>query len=672
VSQADAVPAGAAAGARSRPLLRVLGLARPLRGRLLLSVAAGAAATGCGVALLAVSGFLLARAAEHPGIVAISVAVVAVRGLSVGRGVFRYVERLASHDVAFRVLADVRVAIYRRLERLAPAGLAAFRSGDLLARLTGDVDATQDLFIRGLGPPLAAALAGGGAVTACLLILAPAGGMLALGLVTAGIAVPFVAVAASGHAERATAGARGELGTTLTDLLSGAAELQAFGAQDTALAAVRAADRKLTALARRSAVAAGLGSGLTTAVAGVTLWGVLVLGVTAVAEGTLARVPLAVVTLTALAAFEAVTELPAAALQLASARASATRIVAVLDAPEPVADPPHPVPRTPAPNRPKRLILPAQLTHITRPARIRGADAANRIDVPSMLLEPHRCSIDAIAGGPSLGAGGVMRGRERLDGCPGERAARGGGVDVRMRAVQVRYRPGAPLALDGLDLDLPAGRRVALVGRSGAGKSTVAAVLLRFCDPVGGTVTLGGAALGSYAADDVRTVIGGCLQDPHIFNATIRDNLGLARPGAGEDELAAAADRARLLSWIRSLPQGWDTRVGAHGADMSGGERQRLALARALLADPAVLILDEPTAHLDPETRSALTADLLTVTAGRATLLISHEPDGLDQVDEIIVLDRGRVAQRGTHRELAAADGPYRRLYRSRTARVGR
>jgi len=608
VSQPDVVPAVAAAGGPSRPLLRVLALARPLRGRLLLSVLAGAASAGCGVALLAVSGYLLARAAEHPSIVAISVAVVAVRGLCVGRGVFRYVERLASHDVSFRVLADVRVAIYRRLEPLAPAGLAAFRSGDLLARLTGDVDAAQDLFIRGLGPPLAAALAGAGAVAACLLILAPAGGMLALGLLAASIAVPFVAVAASGQAERATAGARGELGTTLTDLLSGAAELRAFGGQDTALAAVGAANRKLTALARRSAVAAGLGSGLTTAVAGVTLWGVLVLGVTAVAEGTLTRVPLAVVTLTALAAFEAVTVLPAAALQLGAARASATRIAAVLDAPEPLADPPDPEP---------------------------GAH---------------------VAAGPS----------------PGDRAARSGGVDVRMRGVQVRYRPGGPLALDGLDLDLAPGRRVALVGRSGAGKSTVAAVLLRFCDPVGGTVTLGGAALASYAADDVRAVIGGCLQDPHIFNATIRDNLALARPGAGDDELAAAADRARLLPWIRCLPQGWDTRVGAHGAAMSGGERQRLALARALLADPAVLILDEPTAHLDPETRSALTADLLTVTAGRATLLITHEPDGLDQVDEIIVLDRGRVAQRGTHRELAAADGPYRRLYRSRTARAGR
>jgi ATP-binding cassette, subfamily C, bacterial CydC len=567
-----------------RPLLRLLWLARPMRGQLLVSVLAGAAATGCGVALLAVSGFLLARASEHPAILAISVAVVAVRGLAVGRGVFRYVERLASHDVAFRVLADIRVAIYRRLERLAPAGLAAFRSGDLLARLISDVDATQDLFIRGVGPPLAAALVGAGAVTACLIILAPAGGVLALGLLTAGVAVPALAVAASRRAARVTAPARGELGATLADLLSGAAELNAFGAQDAGLAAVADADRRLTSLARRSAAAAGLGRGLMAAVSGLTVWGVLVLAVAAVAGGTLTRVPLAVVTLTALAAFEAVTDLPAAALQLGDSRGAAERIGAVLDAPDPVVDPVTPRP------------LPAG------PAR------------------------------------------------------------VCLRGVQVRYEPDGPLALDGFDLDLGPGRRVALVGPNGAGKSTVASVLLRFCDPVGGSVTLGGADLASYAADDVRTAIGGCPQDPHIFDATVRENLRLARPGASDDELAAAAASARLLPWIESLPRGWDTRVGARGAAMSGGERQRLALARALLADPDLLILDEPTAHLDPEAASALTADLLAVTAGRATLLITHDFDGLDQVDEIIVLDQGKVAQRGTHRELMHAGGRYRQL----------
>ena len=568
-----------------RPLLRLIRLARPLRGRLIFSVLAGAAATGCGVALLAISGFLLARASEHPNILAISVAVVAVRAFSIGRGVSRYLERLTSHDVAFRVLADIRVAIYRRLERLAPAGLAAFRSGDLLAALISDVDATQDLFIRGIGPPLAAALVGAGAVAVCLLILVPAGGVLALGLLAAGAAAPPLAVAASRRAARATAAARGELGATVTDLLSGAADLQAFGAQDAAFAAAAEADRKLTALARRFAGATGLGSGLITGLTGLTLWAVLILGVAAVGHGTLTRVPLAVLALTALASFEAVTVMPAAALQLGSARASASRIGAILDAPDPVAEPAAPRP------------LPA------------------------------------------------------------------GPVHVHMSGVQVRYESAGPLALDGFDLDLSPGRRVALIGPSGSGKSTVAAVLLRFRDVAGGTVTLNGADLASYAADMVRTVIGGCPQDPHIFDASIRDNLRLARPGAGKEELAAAASQARLLSWIDSLPLGWDTPVGAHGAAMSGGERQRLALARALLAEPAVLILDEPTAHLDPGARAALTADLLALTAGRATLLITHELEGLDQVDEIIVLEHGRVVQRGTHQQLMRVGGPYRQLH---------
>lgn len=570
---------------RQPPLLRLLWLARPFRVQLLLSVLAGAAATGCGVALLAVSGFLLARASEHPSIVAISVAVVAVRGLSVGRGLSRYAERLTSHDVAFRVLTDVRVAIYRRLEWLAPAGLAAFRSGDLLARMISDVDATQDLFIRGVGPPLAAALVGGGAVAACLLILAPTAAVLALGLLVAGIAVPALAVAASRRAARAAAPARGDLGAALTTVLTGAADLQAFGAQDDALGAVTAADTRLTALARRSALAAGLGDGLMAAVSGLTVWAVLVLGVAAVSTGTLTRVPLAVVTLTALAAFEAVTVMPSAALQLGNARTSARRIGAILDAPDPVREPARPRP------------LPA------------------------------------------------------------------GPVPVQLRGVQVRYETDGPLALDGLDLDLTPGRRVGLIGPSGAGKSTVAAVLLRLCEPAGGSVTLAGEDLASYGADEVRTLISGCPQDPHIFAATIRENLRLARPSATEAELADAAARARLLPWIDSLPQGWDTPVGTHGAAMSGGERQRLALARALLANPPVLVLDEPTAHLDPETRAALTADLLALTEGRATLFITHEPDGLDLLDEIIVLDHGKVSQRGTHHELSQAPGPYRDIY---------
>jgi thiol reductant ABC exporter CydC subunit len=512
--------------------------------------------------------------------------VVAVRAFSVGRGVFRYAERLASHDVAFRVLADLRVRVYRRLERLAPAGLHTFRSGDLLARLVSDVDATQELFLRGVGPPLAAAVVGAGAVTAVwLLVAAPAGVALAAGMAAGGVLVPWLAAGRARRAGQRTASARGGFSASLTDVLAGAADLHAFGACDDALAGLSAADRDLTALARRSSSGEGLGVGLGTAVAGITVWVVLLLGVAAVAAGPLSRVPLAAAVLTALAAFEAVAPLPAAAISLGQARAAAGRVEAVLDTPEPVTDPPDPLPR------------------------------------PT---------------GPLL---------------------------VALRGARVRYDPAGPLALDGVDLDLWPGRRVALVGPSGAGKSTVAALLLRFCELSGGSATLCGADLARYRADDVRTVIGGCPQDPHIFDATIRENIRLARPEASEADLAAAAAAARLLPWVGTLPQGWDTPVGAHGGAVSGGERQRIALARALLADPALLILDEPAAHLDPATRRALTADLLAVTQGRAALLITHELDGLEEVDEIVVLDAGRVSQRGTHRQLLGTDGLYRRMW---------
>jgi len=166
-------------------------------------------------------------------------------------------------------------------------------------------------------------------------------------------------------------------------------------------------------------------------------------------------------------------------------------------------------------------------------------------------------------------------------------------------------------------------------------------------------------------ADDVRSVIGGCPQDPHLFNATIRDNLRLARPDATDEELEGAVARARLLPWIRSLPRGWATPVGTGGAAVSGGERQRLAVARAFLAGPALLILDEPTAHLDPPARRALTADLLHATLGRSVLLITHELDGLDQVDHIVVLDQGQVLEQGTHQQLRHAGGHYQRMWDS-------
>jgi ABC-type multidrug transport system fused ATPase/permease subunit len=214
---------------------------------------------------------------------------------------------------------------------------------------------------------------------------------------------------------------------------------------------------------------------------------------------------------------------------------------------------------------------------------------------------------------------------------------------VALEGVRARYAPGEPPALDGFTLKLDPGRRIALVGPSGAGKTTVTNLLLRFLDPERGRVTLAGSDLRAYRQEDVRSAIAVAGQDAHLFSTTIRDNVRLARPGASDQEVEQALDAARIGDWVRSLPEGLDTLVGEEGRELSGGQRQRIALARALLADAPVLVLDEPTAHLDEPTAERLLEDILSASGERSVLLITHRPEGLDLVDEVVVLDGGKT-----------------------------
>jgi ATP-binding cassette subfamily C protein CydC len=602
--------AAAAPPARGRdPLLRMLALGRPRAGRFALGVLAGAVATAAGVGLLSVSAWLIAMAATRPPLTLLAVAITATRGLGVLRGAARYAERLVTHDAALRTLADARARVYARLAHTEP--IRRFRSGDLVTRLVSDTDATQDLLVRGLAPPAAALLTGAGAVALSTALLAPGGALLAAGLVLAGVGVPAAAALAGRAPGRRATAARATLSTALVDTVQGTPDLLAFGAMDRAVARVADADAELTRVARRDAALLGVGAGASALVAGLTLWGTLLLGVTAVQGGTLDGVALAVLVLTALAAFEIVAPLPAAAARLGAVRAAGARLFGVLD------------------------VAPAVRARADGPADGPGdaaTAASGALDAPNAALA-----------GP---------GPARPD------------ADLRIRGVRVRYGPDEPWALDGLDLDLTPGRRVAVVGPSGAGKSTLAEVLFRFRDPDAGSVALGGADVAAADPDDVRRLVSGVPQDPHVFSATVRDNLLLARPEAADDALWDVLRRVRLAADVAALPAGLDTELGAQGARFSGGMRQRLALARALLADPAVLVLDEPTAHLDPDTRDAVLDDILAATAGRAVLLITHDLARLDRWDEVAVVVGGRVVQRGPHAALLAEDGWYRRAHR--------
>ncbi|MEV4042021.1 thiol reductant ABC exporter subunit CydD [Streptomyces sp. NPDC049744] len=580
----SARPASPTAQARGGVLARVRALSGARRGRLGLALLLSALALGSAVGLMATSGYLISRASEQPPVLYLMVAVTATRAFGIGRAVFRYAERLVSHDAVLRMLADTRVAVYRRLERLAPAGLRHSRRGDLLTRLVADVDALQDYWLRWLLPAGSALVVSLASVGFTAWLLPEAGAVLAVGLLAAGAGVPLVTAAVARRAERRLAPARGVLATRVTDLLTGTAELTVAGALPGRAAEARRADGTLTRIASRAATATALGDGLTALVSGLTVAGAALVGVQAVADGRLAGVAVAVVVLTPLAAFEAVLGLPLAVQYRQRVRRSAERVHEVLDAPEPVREPE--VPRQ-APASPFPVVL-------------KGL------------------------------------------------AARHAGQDRD--------------ALAGLDLTLAEGRRVAVVGPSGSGKTTLAQVLLRFLDPDAGSYTLAGVDACALAGDDVRRLVGLCAQDAHLFDSSVRENLLLARKDATEDELRDALARTRLLEWADSLPDGLDTLVGEHGARLSGGQRQRLALARALLADFPVLVLDEPAEHLDLPTADALTADLLAATEGRTSLLITHRLAGLRAVDEVIVLDRGRVVQRGTYAELAAVPGPLREM----------
>ena len=535
--------------------------------RLALAGAAGTLAALSSIGLLATSAWLISRSAQHPPVLYLMVPVAAVQTFGIGRGFFRYAERLSGHDAALRILAGMRMSAYDRLERLAPAGTAAFRSGDLISRLVSDIDSLTDRWLR-VRLPYAVALATGAVTVAVMAALQPALGLvLALSLAAAALAAPLLASVVGYRAERRLAPLRGQLAAATSDLLNGAGELSVFSSGAGALRDATDVGAAVTRVQATSAYARGIGTAVSTMAAGAAVWLCLAFGVEGVRSGAVPGVALAVLALTPLAAHELFSGLGPAAQEIPRLRSSAARVSEVLRRPDPVREPASPAPLPAAP------------------------------------------------------------------------------YDIRASGLTARWEPDGPDVLSGVDLWLPAGHRVAITGPSGSGKTTLAMVLLRFIDPSAGSVTLAGTDITELDSDALRSVIGLCEQDAHIFDSTLRENLRLARPAATDAELRDALRRARLSDWADSLPAGLDTPVGEHGAQLSGGQRQRLALARVLLADFPVVILDEPAEHLDEETADALTADLLAATAGRTVLLITHRPVPAARVDQVLRLTGGRLAE---------------------------
>jgi ATP-binding cassette subfamily C protein CydC len=550
-----------------------------------LSVLLSTLTIGSSIALISTSAWLISTAALHPSIADLGVAVVGVRLFGIMRGIFRYLERLVSHNVTFRLLARLRVWFYEKLEPLAPARLMEYKSGDLLARVIGDVETLENFYVRVISPSLTAVFIG--LIVALFfasfyppIALTLIGFFLILGLI-----LPFLSQAVSRKPGQRLVTQRADIQSQLVDGIQGLADLLAFGRGNERANQISSASRSYGAEQKQMARISGTYSALGTFLTNFGLWTMLVLVIPQVTDGDINGVMLGTFALMTFASFEAVNPLPLAAQMWNSSREAAKRLFEVVDAEPAVKD-------------------------IARDSEMDVRSSG--IEFSNITFSYPNTSVPAL------------------------------------QHVTFRLQPGTSLAI---------------VGPSGAGKSTIANLLFRFWEYESGEICLGGESLKSLNQDEVRKRCALVSQNSYFFNTSIHENLRVARPSANLDEMRAAAHAAQIDDFIMSLPKGYETIIGEFGLRLSGGERQRLAITRALLKDSPILILDEPTANLDPITEKQLLDVLFEIMHKKTSLLITHRLVWLENMDEIIVMDHGRVVERGNHASLLEQDGVYRRLW---------
>ena len=579
---------------RKLTLLRLLLFLKPFTGEVCLSVFSGLATVWSGVGLIATSAYLISAAALRPSVADLQVAIVGVRFFGLSRAVFRYLERLLSHSVNFRLLARLRVWFYERIEPIAPAGLQDYRGGDLLARVIGDIETLEAFYVRSVAPPIVGLL---GTLAAWLFFSRfnlGAASLLAAGMLVVAVALPLLVRALSLDPARTLVQSRAELNAALVDGVQGLPDLLAFDAARAHAGRLRELDAACQAAQRKMSWIAGLNAAVSVLAVHLSAWGILVLAVPLVSSGRIEGVFLAMLYLGAIASFEAVLPLPQAAQHLETSLQSAKRLFEVGE----------PVPCLEGNNQPV-------------------SSGTSPITSPKWLYANIR------------------------------RSPQASGLSIRN--VSFSYHPDLPLALDRLSLDLLPGKRIAIVGPSGAGKSTIIQLLLRYRDFDQGQITWNGRDIRHVPPDELRAQLGVVSSNPYLFNTSLEENIRFGCPLAAADQVQAVVESAHLSDWIASLPEGLKTRVGERGLRISQGQRQRIAIARALLRDPALLLLDEPTAALDPLTAREVLNHLCQMATRKSMLLITHYLGGLEAMDEILVLSQGRIIERGSFSNLIQA-----------------
>lgn len=578
---------GAAQTKPHGPLRRALALSKPNPWQLTLAVLLGVLTIGASVGLGAASAWLILRASQMPPVLALYTCSILVRVFGISRGVLRYLERLASHRVALRGMTELRTGLYERLAAGKASATAFFKHGDLMARVGADVEAVGDLVVRGIVPLLVAAVL---SVASSLFIgyFVPLAGVTVFCcLLAAGVLGPVLTIRSARIAEIEASNGRTRVAAASLTVLEHADELAVGGRLGRARADLEAGERELYSGLDHAARPSGLAAAINELAVGVCVIACTLLTIPLVRSGALATTEMAIVVLTPLSAFEAVTGLPAAAQQLYRSRTAAARVLDLLDAAGPDA-------------APSGAAAPDVVAHVAAEG---SREVASPTRASSGIVHP-------VGSGPLVATG-----------------------------LTCGWVPSRPV-LEGIDLQVAPGRTLGVLGPSGIGKTTLLGTLAGLVPPLAGTVTVDGRRIDQLTREEAASAVAFIAEDAHIFATTVLENLRVVDGTVDEERAREALAAAGLQDWLAGLPEGLDQMLGQGGSTVSGGERRRLLLARALLSPARFLLIDEPGEHLDDASAEALTAGLIAAAhhTGRGLVVVTHQPAGLATADDVLRL----------------------------------
>ncbi|MFP4437722.1 MAG: ATP-binding cassette domain-containing protein [Chloroflexaceae bacterium] len=678
-------------------ILRLLGQIRGMWGFVIFAILARLLNQIAGIAILAMAAWGLGQVIlqTDPGQQSFIQSYFMINLVLFGaaKGIFYYLDHYLGSYIALRLIETLRVRLFQRLEPLAPAGLTHMRSGDLVSRAIADIDRLETFYGQTIGAAVVTVMI----PLVALFAISLFSGWLALlflpFLVAVGLVVPWLIDDLSRTASLRLRTAAADMNAYITDSIQGLRDIVAFGGQERRRQEVRARDERMTRIQGRLSDVSGLQDALNDSLVSTSLVSLLIIGMILTNWNQLLLVEIPPILAIAVAAFGPLAGLRNVVGGFNEASASANRLFAIMDQEPLVQETATTPPETPVEpsiqfesvyfNYPTngQLKLMDDMIQLTpgqpaatnghspnggQPAPTSQQSAATETDQNAAPSERKARKVRRKAQKTRPEARRKWFGLFRWRKPKAAETSAATPPETSEPTVQSPPAPGpGPWVHNNLNFTIPAGQTVALVGPSGAGKTTVINLLLRFWEADAGHVRIGGVDVRDFPLDDLRRRIAVVSQRTYIFNATIKENILIGKPDATDAEIERAAQLANIHDFIASLVDGYDTRVGEMGARLSGGQRQRLAIARALIKDAPILILDEATSSLDATTEREIQMAIQELMQGRTTIIVAHRLSTVVNADEILVIDQGQVAERGKHAELLTQRGVYARLFAS-------